>query len=105
MESETDKPIKPDSLLDVFEYEYLDVETDSTEIDVLSVCDNENDLNGCYDDELDDIEEDIALDFNEMRSLVEGRGCASILDLHLNIKHIIDETPILGPKRMKIKQE
>ena len=107
MESETDIPIKPDSMLDVFEYEYMDAETDSneTEIDVLSVCDNENDLNGCYDDEMNDIEEDIALDFNEMRSLVEGRGCASILDLHLNINHIIDETPILGPKRIKIKQE
>eukprot|EP00090_Calanus_glacialis_P000703 TRINITY_DN10472_c0_g1_i1.p1 TRINITY_DN10472_c0_g1~~TRINITY_DN10472_c0_g1_i1.p1 ORF type:complete len:2203 (+),score=428.08 TRINITY_DN10472_c0_g1_i1:62-6670(+) len=106
MEFKTDEELERDSTVHEFEYEYMDFESNSeeTDIDVLSVCDNENDLHERFED-MTDIEDDIALDLNELRSLVEGRGCSSILDLHLNINHIIDETPILGPKSLKIKQE
>ena len=105
MELRTHKESDKESSVHEFEYEYMDFESNSEETDIdMSLCDNENDLRESFE-AMNDMDDDIALDLNELRSLVEGRGCSSVLDLHLNINHIIDETPILGPKSSQIKQE
>ena len=43
--------------------------------------------------------------FNELKSIVENRGCPSILQLHLNIQHIIKNWPLPEGKGEETRQE
>ena len=48
---------------------------------------------------------DFALELNELKSIVENRGCSSILQLHLNIQHIIKTWPLPEGKGEETRQE
>ena len=49
-------------------------------------------------------EADYALDFNELKTLVENLGCASVMDLHLNIKKIIETFPVPEEREKDVRK-
>ena len=51
------------------------------------------------------LDPDFALELNELKSIVENRGCSSILQLHLNIQHIIKTWPLPEGKGEETRQE
>ena len=66
--------------------------TDSSMIseDFEDLCEYNDDIIGSSVLEKDDcLEADFALDLDELKTLVENRGCSSIIQLHLNINKII----------------
>ena len=48
---------------------------------------------------------DFALELNELKSIVENSGCSSILQLHLNIQHIIKTWPLPEGKGEETRQK
>ena len=66
-------------------------DSDGTNVDILDVC--EEAFHDAQDDAVEDeAHPDFALELNELKQLVEGRGPSSVLDLHLNIVRILDST-------------
>ena len=66
-------------------------DSDGTNVDILDVC--EEAFHDAQDDAVEDeAHPDYALELNELKQLVEGRGPSSVLDLHLNIVRILDYT-------------
>ena len=51
------------------------------------------------------LDPDFALELNELKSIVEHRGCSSILQLYLNIQHIIKTWPLPEGKVEATRQE
>ena len=74
-------------------------DSDGTNVDILDVC--EEAFHDVQDDAMEDeAHPDFALELNELKQLVEGRGPASVLDLHLNIVRILDST-VRAPGRAR----
>ena len=61
-----------------------------TDMDVLCVSDEALDFN--HDDFEDENCADYALDLNELKSQIDGAGVTSLMDLHLNIRKILENT-------------
>ena len=61
-----------------------------TDLDVLCVSDQA--LDGNSEDCLDENCADYALDLNELKSQINGAGVTSLMDLHLNIKKILEKS-------------
>ena len=79
--------------------------TDSLDSDDL--CDVEE---TSFDEDLnipneENLNPDFALELNELKSIVENRGCSSILQLHLNIQDIIKTWPLPEGRGEETRQE
>ena len=61
-----------------------------TDVDILCVSDEA--LNGNFEDSLDENCADYALDLNELKSQVDGAGVTSLMDFHLNIRKLFEDT-------------
>ena len=61
-----------------------------TDVDVLCVSDEA--LNGNPEDSLNENCADYALDLNELKSQIDGAGVASLMDFHLNIRKLFEDT-------------
>ncbi len=61
-----------------------------TDMDLL--CVSEEALNDNLEDSLNENYADYALDLNELKSQIDGAGITSLMDLHLNIRKILEDT-------------
>ena len=68
--------------------------TDSLDSDVVCDVDEVSQEEGIHVDEEEDLNPDFALELNELKSIVENRGCSSIFELHLNIEQILKTWPL-----------